>query len=116
MMRVKLFVTRVYLFSSILTLIRLMRNIGCGLYYKIHGSARPISLKYDVIRKRSRHDARRSEQAMEDTPYASPGVSRRASPALDASPTLAPDSTAQMTYEYLVSTWVWCTMTGIDSV
>ena len=73
-------------------------------------------MKSDVIRKRSRHDARRSEQAMEDTPSASSGVSGRASPALDASPTLAPDSTAQMTYEYLVSTWVWCTMTGIDSV
>ena len=70
----------------------------------------------DVIHKRSRHEERRSEEAMEDTPSVSPGVSRRASPALDASPTLAPDSTAQMTYEYLVSTWVWCTMTGIDSV
>lgn len=73
---------------------------ACGLYYKLHGSARPISMKSDVIRKRSRHDARRSGQAMEDTPSASPGVSRRASPALDASPTLAPDSTTQMTYEY----------------
>ena len=56
----------------------------------------------DVIHKRSRHEVeRRSEEAMEDIPSVSPGVSRRASPALDASPTLAPDSTAQMTYEYL---------------
>ncbi|KAJ3913148.1 hypothetical protein F5877DRAFT_52891, partial [Lentinula edodes] len=30
---------------------------ACGLYYKLHGSARPISMKSDVIRKRSRHDA-----------------------------------------------------------
>ena len=70
-----------------------MRNIRGGLYYKLHGSARPISMKSDVIHKRLRHDARRSGQAMEDTPFASPGVSRRASPALEASPTLAPDST-----------------------
>ena len=87
-------------FSPLLTLIRLMRNIRCRLYYKLHGSLRPIYMKPDVIRKRSRHDARRSGQAMEDTPSASPGVSRRASPALNASPTHAPDSTTQMIYEY----------------
>jgi len=72
--------------------------ISCGLYYKLHGSARPISMKSDVIRKRSRHEARRSMMA--DTPSASPGVSRRASPAREASPTLAPDSTTQMSYDY----------------
>ncbi|KAJ7287172.1 hypothetical protein C8J57DRAFT_1283087 [Mycena rebaudengoi] len=32
---------------------------ACGLYYKLHGSARPISMKSDVIRRRSRHGARR---------------------------------------------------------
>ncbi|KAF7343895.1 Glycoside hydrolase family 76 protein [Mycena venus] len=32
----------------------------CGLYYKLYGSARPISMKSDVIRKRLRHDTRRS--------------------------------------------------------
>ncbi|KAH9476806.1 GATA-binding factor 1-A [Psilocybe cubensis] len=73
---------------------------ACGLYYKLHGSARPISMKSDVIRKRSRHDARRSGNGTEDTPSASPGVSRRTSPVRDGSPTLAPDSTTQMTYEY----------------
>jgi len=73
---------------------------ACGLYYKLHGSARPISMKSDVIRKRSRHDARRIGNGPADTPTASPGVSRRASPARDASPTLAPDSTTQMTYDY----------------
>ncbi|KAG2086083.1 uncharacterized protein F5147DRAFT_729556 [Suillus discolor] len=26
---------------------------ACGLYYKLHGSARPISMKSDIIRKRS---------------------------------------------------------------
>ncbi|KIL58289.1 hypothetical protein M378DRAFT_335299 [Amanita muscaria Koide BX008] len=72
---------------------------ACGLYYKLHGSARPISMKSDVIRKRSRHDARRGGNPSE-TPSASPGVSRRPSPARDASPTLAPDSTTQMSYDY----------------
>ncbi|SJL10928.1 uncharacterized protein ARMOST_14324 [Armillaria ostoyae] len=73
---------------------------ACGLYYKLHGSARPISMKSDVIRKRSRHDARRAANGSSDTPSASPGVSRRASPVRESSPTLAPDSTTQMTYEY----------------
>ncbi|KAI0247186.1 hypothetical protein BJV78DRAFT_1086309, partial [Lactifluus subvellereus] len=27
---------------------------ACGLYFKLHGSARPISMKSDIIRKRSR--------------------------------------------------------------
>ncbi|KAF8961654.1 hypothetical protein BDZ97DRAFT_1905490 [Flammula alnicola] len=72
---------------------------ACGLYYKLHGSARPISMKSDVIRKRSRHDARRTGPP-EDTPSASPGVSRRTSPVREASPTLAPDSTTQMSYEF----------------
>ena len=71
----------------------------CGLYYKLHGSARPISMKSDVIRKRSRHDARRGNNTSE-TPSASPGVSRRPSPARDPSPTLAPDSTTQLSYDY----------------
>ena len=84
-------------FSSLPTLIHLMRNIRCGLYYKLHGSARPISMRSDVI---SRHDAHCSGQAMEDTSSASPGVSCRASPALDASLTLALDSPTQMTYKY----------------
>ncbi|KAF7373864.1 hypothetical protein MSAN_00598400 [Mycena sanguinolenta] len=80
---------------------------ACGLYYKLHGSARPISMKSDIIRKRSRHDARRggASASVSETPTASPGVSRRASPAPNgpassasttagrASPTLAPDST-----------------------
>lgn len=57
-------------------------------------------MKSDVIRKRSRHDARRAANGILDTPSASPGVSRRASPAREVSPTLAPDSTTQMSYEY----------------
>jgi GATA-binding protein len=68
--------------------------------YKLHGSARPISMKSDVIRKRSRHDARRAGAAAPETPSASPGASRRTSPTIEPSPTLAPDSTTQMTYEY----------------
>ncbi|KAJ7575653.1 hypothetical protein C8J56DRAFT_1032411 [Mycena floridula] len=66
---------------------------ACGLYYKLHGSARPISMKSDVIRKRSRHEARRS---IADTSLASPGVSRRASPVREASPVFSPNSTTQM--------------------
>ncbi|KAH8114979.1 hypothetical protein DFH11DRAFT_1840926 [Phellopilus nigrolimitatus] len=68
--------------------------------FKLHGSARPISMKSDIIRKRSRHDARRVSG---ETPSASPGASRRASPsaAQQMSPTLAPDSsTVQPAYNY----------------
>ena len=56
-------------------------------------------MKSDVIRKRSRHDARRpSINGREDTPSAaSPSPSRRASP---VSPTLAPDSTTQLSYDF----------------
>ncbi|KLO13601.1 hypothetical protein SCHPADRAFT_940262 [Schizopora paradoxa] len=73
---------------------------ACGLYYKLHGSARPISMKSDVIRKRSRHDARRI--ATGETPSASPGASRRASPIPQQlpSPVLAPDSSTAHTYGY----------------
>jgi GATA-binding protein, other eukaryote len=58
-------------------------------------------MKSDVIRKRSRHDARRmSSSGGADTPSASPGASRRASPVPETSPVLAPDSTTQMNYDY----------------
>jgi GATA-binding protein len=72
--------------------------------FKLHGSARPISMKSDVIRKRSRHDARRGSSGSagnlsghsSETPSASPGASRRPSPLGDAdggvSPTLGVDS------------------------
>lgn len=85
---------------------------ACGLYYKLHGSARPISMKSDIIRKRSRHDARAQRSSLTDpqnasntpgtpsetpsqteTPSASPGASRRPTPS--PSPILAPDSTTQ---------------------
>lgn len=66
--------------------------------YKLHGSARPISMKSDVIRKRARHDARRASGTVSETPSASPGASRRASPTAEATPTLAPDSTTQISY------------------
>ncbi|KIY53563.1 hypothetical protein FISHEDRAFT_63320 [Fistulina hepatica ATCC 64428] len=65
---------------------------ACGLYYKLHGSSRPISMKSDVIRKRSRHEIRRSVGHFAETPSASPGLSRRASLSRETSPTLAPDS------------------------
>ncbi|EIM79791.1 glucocorticoid receptor-like protein, partial [Stereum hirsutum FP-91666 SS1] len=55
----------------------------CGLYFKLHRSPRLISMKSDVIRKRSRHEARRasiSSRNAPHTPSASPGTSRRTSP------------------------------------
>jgi GATA-binding protein, other eukaryote len=61
-------------------------------------------MKSDVIRKRSRHDARRGSSSgngsgnASETPSASPGASRRPSPNIDAdggvSPTLVSDSNA----------------------
>ena len=58
-------------------------------------------MKSDVIRKRSRHDVRRTSiNGPEDTPSASPGPSRRSSLAPEASPTLAPDSTTQLSYNF----------------
>ena len=73
---------------------------ACGLYYKLHGSSRPISMKSDVIRKRARHDARRVGNGPSETPSASPGASRRASPVAEATPTLAPDSSTTSTSIY----------------
>lgn len=55
-------------------------------------------MKSDVIRKRARHDARRVGASVSETPSASPGASRRASPTMEPTPTLAPDSTTQMSY------------------
>ncbi|KAK7014407.1 hypothetical protein R3P38DRAFT_2545145 [Favolaschia claudopus] len=62
---------------------------ACGLYYKLHGAARPISMKSDVIRKRSRNDSRRGGgsssanggvSASASSSSVSEGPSRRASP------------------------------------
>ncbi|KAI6042308.1 hypothetical protein EDC04DRAFT_2866798 [Pisolithus marmoratus] len=84
--------------------------------YKLHGSARPISMKSDVIRKRSRHDAsaaaaaaaaRRSvadthtSQASYINLNSSSGLGGLGGGAGDRSPTLAPDSTTQpAAYEF----------------
>ena len=58
-------------------------------------------MKSDVIRKRSRHDARRVGAAPTGSPSASPGASRRTSPNLERSPTLAPDSTTTpLSYDF----------------
>ncbi|KAF7974624.1 hypothetical protein HWV62_11604 [Athelia sp. TMB] len=77
---------------------------ACGLYYKLHGASRPISMKSDVIRKRSRHDARRAGHSgatnASDTPSVSRSGSPNNSPHMERSPTLAPDSTTQMAYEF----------------
>ena len=57
-------------------------------------------MKSDVIRKRARHDARRGagNSSSETPPSASPGASRRASPNAESTPTLAPDSSTQVSY------------------
>ena len=59
-------------------------------------------MKSDVIRKRSRHDARRASinGGPEDSPSTSPGPSLRSSPVREVSPTLAPDSTTQLSYDF----------------
>ncbi|KAG2100665.1 uncharacterized protein F5147DRAFT_839141 [Suillus discolor] len=44
---------------------------ACGLYYKLHGSAHPISMKSDIIRKRSQHDARAQRSSLTEPPSAS---------------------------------------------
>ncbi|KAG2124047.1 hypothetical protein DEU56DRAFT_759829 [Suillus clintonianus] len=48
----------------------------CGLYYKLHSLARPISMKSDIIRKHSRHDARAQSSSLTEPPSASntPGM------------------------------------------
>ncbi|KAF7343896.1 Transcription factor [Mycena venus] len=85
---------------------------ACGLYYKLHGSARPISMKSDVICKRLRHDTRFGgvSTSVSETLTASPGVSCHMSPAPNrpvssstsagrASPTLVPNSTTAHSYD-----------------
>ncbi|KAJ6614348.1 hypothetical protein B0H10DRAFT_1698699, partial [Mycena sp. CBHHK59/15] len=47
-------VCNVYVLQHIYSYIMLMYVLRCGLYYKLHGSVRPISMKLDVIRKCSR--------------------------------------------------------------
>ncbi|KAG1788616.1 uncharacterized protein HD556DRAFT_1244889, partial [Suillus plorans] len=44
---------------------------ACGLYYKLQGSARPISMKSDIIRKRSRHDAHAQRSSLTEPPSTS---------------------------------------------
>ncbi|KAI6019214.1 hypothetical protein BKA83DRAFT_111299 [Pisolithus microcarpus] len=78
---------------------------ACGLYYKLHGSARPISMKSDVIRKRSRHDARRASPSVDTLDVSElsggSGLGALGGGAGDRSPTLAPDSTTQpAAYEF----------------
>lgn len=60
-------------------------------------------MKSDVIRKRSRHEARRgsgSGTGSSETPSASRGTTPVTTPDLERSPTLAPDSTTQMSYDF----------------
>lgn len=58
-------------------------------------------MKSDVIRKRSRHDARRASQSgFDEATSASPEISCRTSPSRESSPTLAPDSTTRMSYDF----------------
>ena len=57
-------------------------------------------MKSDVIRKRARHDARRGSGTVSETPSASPGASRRASPINDGSgPSSGSDSYSPCNYD-----------------
>lgn len=80
--------------------------------YKLHGTSRPLSMKSDVVRKRSRHEIRRHGLggSCSEIPSASPGASRRASPARAASPQppaeeeqRQEETTPQFTYDYTSS-------------
>ncbi|KAG2336866.1 hypothetical protein BDR05DRAFT_1011518, partial [Suillus weaverae] len=44
---------------------------ACGLYYKLHGSTRPISMKSNIICKRSRHNAHTQRSSLTEPPSAS---------------------------------------------
>ncbi|CAK5265558.1 unnamed protein product, partial [Mycena citricolor] len=80
---------------------------ACGLFYKLHGTPRPISMKSVVIRKRSRHEVqvRAQAQAHMDASTASPTASRQGLPVPESLshsssglPMLAPDSsTSELT-------------------
>ncbi|KAJ3782522.1 hypothetical protein GGU10DRAFT_275361, partial [Lentinula aff. detonsa] len=82
---------------------------ACGLYYKLHGSARPISMKSDVIRKRSRHDAHAAMQARRGSlsgaasgngyAYGVASSSHSHSTHSVPSPTFAPDSSTAADHE-----------------
>jgi hypothetical protein len=81
----------------------------CGLYYKLHGSVRLISMKSNITRKCSCHDTRAPHSSLTEaisasnmpselpfqaqTSSASQNISRRPTPS--PSPILAPDSTTQ---------------------
>ncbi|OJA19751.1 hypothetical protein AZE42_11516 [Rhizopogon vesiculosus] len=92
----------------------------CGLYYKLHDSARPISMKSGVIRERSRYDVRAPYTCLTEptgasdipgtpseppsqtqTPSASSSVSRRPTPS--PSLILILDSTTQPVASHSVS-------------
>ncbi|KAG2049246.1 hypothetical protein BDR06DRAFT_894097, partial [Suillus hirtellus] len=49
----------------------------CSLYYKLHSSARPISMKSDIIRKHSQHGTHAQHSSLTKPPSASnmPGTS-----------------------------------------
>lgn len=57
---------------------------ACGLYLKLHGTRRPLSMKSDVIRKRSRHETEKRTSVSSIitvmTPSSNPQNSRRNSP------------------------------------
>ncbi|KZV78984.1 hypothetical protein EXIGLDRAFT_707952 [Exidia glandulosa HHB12029] len=57
---------------------------ACGLYSKLHGAARPLSMKSESIRKRARHDGapassttRRASVSSRTTPYAQASTQRQ---------------------------------------
>lgn len=99
-MRVKRFATREFLFLNWEQKVFFdkLLLVRCGLYYKLHGSSHPISLKSG---KRSPCYVTMPGALLKAVwTISHPPFSHRASPVRDTSPTLAPDSTTQMSYDF----------------
>jgi GATA zinc finger len=71
----------IVLFCNLIICMCIIATVSCGLYYKLHGSARPTSMKSNIICKQSRHKDRHGS-GITDTPSISPSVSPPDSPIL----------------------------------
>jgi GATA zinc finger len=71
----------IVLFCNLIICMCIIAAGSCGLYYKLHVSPCPIPVKSDIIRKRSRYEARRGS-GITDTSSVSPSVSPPDSPIL----------------------------------
>ncbi|KAJ7153055.1 hypothetical protein C8R43DRAFT_452572 [Mycena crocata] len=79
------FATRMFISLIHLYLIRFgyaLHNCRCGLFQKVNGTVRPIAMKRDIIRRRSRLDKRR--RGASPSLSQPPAASHRASPSPDS--------------------------------